>query len=469
MKWHGIAGRFQLWLLALLAVAGLLGARGARAQDSGAILVANFRGPVTPVLLSYLDRIIGDAEANGASALVLELDTPGGSVAITEQITQRLARARVPVIVYVAPSGAHASSAGTLVTLAGQAAAMAPGTTIGATSPVDSQGQDLPATMKAKETNTLVADIKNLTGRRGDRATAWAEKAVTEAAAATADEALQLGVIDAVATDVPDLLHKLDGRQVEVAGQLVTLQLSDRPIQPVELSPIEEFLNVLANPAIAAILLTLGTTGLLLELANPGSYLPGIAGAICLLLAFYALGVLEANWIGLAFVALAFVLFLVDLKAPTHGLLTFGGIISFLLGGFLLFNTPEMQVPWATLIVLALGTAAFFMFAISKALVAQHRPVTTGMESLIGRSAVVRQTLKPVGSVFVEGELWRAVVDDGPVPVGQQVIVTGYEGVRLYVRAAPAVTPDPSRAGTPRDAVGDARSPQSHTAPRDSF
>jgi membrane-bound serine protease (ClpP class) len=433
----------------VLTVAALLGAGGAQAQDGGAVLVANFKGPVTPVLLAYLDRAIGAAEGNGAAALVLELDTPGGSVTITEQITQRLARARVPVIIYVAPRGAHASSAGTLVTLAGHVAAMAPGTTIGATSPVDSQGQDLPATMKAKETNTLVADIKNLAGRRGAKATAWAEKAVTEAAAATADEALQLGVIDAVASDVPDLLHQLDGRQVEVAGQPVTLQLSDRPIQPVELSPIEEFLNVLANPTIAAILLTLGTTGLLLELANPGTYLPGIAGAICLLLAFYALGVLEANWIGLGFVALAFVLFLVDLKAPTHGLLTFGGIVSFLLGGFLLFNTPEMQVPWVTLILLALGTAAFFAFAISKALAAQHRPVTTGMGGLIGRTAVVRQTLNPAGSVFIEGELWRAVVEDGPVPVGQQVIVTGYEGVRLYVRAAPAVAPGASQASSP--------------------
>jgi membrane-bound serine protease (ClpP class) len=426
--------RIVIGLLALLAACSSFAAGHAGAEGNGAIMLATFRGPVTPVLAAYLDRTIGEAEANGAEAVIIELDTPGGSVDITKNITQRMARATVPVIVYVSPVGAHAGSAGTFITLGAHLAAMAPGSSIGAASPVGNGGEDLPATIKAKETNILVADIKNLAARRGDKAAEWAQRAVSDAAAATADEALQLGVIDAEAKDLPDLLRQLDGKQVNVAGKTVRLQLADRAIQPVGLSPVEDFLNTLANPAVAAILLTLGTTGLLLELSNPGTYLPGVAGAICLLLAFYALGVLQANWIGLAFIVLAFVLFVLDIKAPTHGVLTLGGIVSFVLGGFLLFNRPEMQVPWATLIVLALGTAAFFAFAIAKAVRAQRRRPATGIESLVGKAAVVRTALNPDGTVYVDGELWKATVDGEAIPAGQSVVITGFQGFQLRVR-----------------------------------
>jgi membrane-bound serine protease (ClpP class) len=385
-------------------------------------------------------------------------------VDITKDITQRMASSTVPVIVYVSPAGAHAGSAGTFITLGAHLAAMAPGTSIGAASPVGNGGEDLPATIKAKETNILVADMKNLAARRGDKAVAWAQKAVTDAAAATADEALQLGVIDAVANDLPDLLRQLDGKQVNVAGKTVRLQLSDRIIQPVGMSPVQDFLNTLANPAIAAILLTLGTTGLLLELSNPGADLPGVAGAICLLLAFYALGVLQANWVGLAFIVVAFVLFVLDIKAPTHGVLTLGGIISFILGGFLLFNRPEMQVPWATLIVLALATAAFFAFAIAKAVGAQRRRPATGIESVVGHVGIVRQALNPEGIVFVDGELWKATVDGEAIPAGQSVVVTGFQGLRLRVQRndeatgrVPAASGMDNRNRAPRPAAGRAQ------------
>jgi membrane-bound serine protease (ClpP class) len=223
---------------------------------------------------------------------------------------------------------------------------------------------------------------------------------------------------------------------VQVAGQAVTLQLSDRPVTRLGLSPIQDFLNKITDPSIAAILLTLGTTGLLAELYNPGTYLPGVAGAICLLLAFYALGVLEANWAGLGFVALAFVLFVVDIKAPTHGLLTVAGLACFLLGGFILFNTPELQVPWATLLILAAGTAAFFGFAIAKTVAAHQKRPVTGMEGLIGMVGEVRQPLEPAGMVMVDGELWRAETSNGPVPAGERVTVTGYQGFCLHVRRA---------------------------------
>ncbi len=431
---RGKRARVRLTFWWLLSVALVLIAAQVAAQGTPVVKLATFQGPVTPVLAEYLDRVIGQAEAAGAAALVIELDTPGGSVDITKTITQRMAAARVPIIVYVAPRGARAGSAGTFITLAAHVAAMAPGSSIGAASPVGVEGADLPETMKAKATNLLVAEIKNLAGRRGEKAVAWAEKAVLEAAAATADEALKLGVVDIVAEDLPDLLRQLEGRPVEVAGQQITLHLSGLPVEPVPLTPIENFLNTLTNPALAAILLTIGLNAILFELSNPGGYLAGIIGVICLLLAFYALGTLNANWVGLGFILLAFVLFVLDIKAPTHGVLTLGGIISFVLGAFLLFNTSELEVPWATIIALALATAGFFAFAIGKALSAQRLQPATGMEGMIGRVGVVRRALDPVGTVLVEGELWQAESEAGPVAVGERVIITGYDGFRLRVR-----------------------------------
>ncbi len=434
MKRRNTRVKLNFWLLALLAA--VLIAGQASAQTPGAIKLAVFQGPVTPILAEYIDRTISDAEASGAAAVVLQLDTPGGSVDITKQITQRMTSATVPVIVYVAPRGAHAASAGTFVTLAGHLAGMAPGSSIGAASPISSEGTDLQATAKAKETNVLVADIKNLAARRGDKAVAWAEKAVAEAAAATADEALAMGVIDVIAQDIPDLLRQLDGKTVTVAGQEVKLQLRDRPIEETSLSPIQGFLNTITNPTLAAILLTIGLNAILFELSNPGGYISGVIGVICLLMALYALGQLEANWVGLGFIGIAFVLFVLDIKAPTHGALTLGGIVSFVFGAYMLFNTAELEVPWATIIALALATGGFFAFAIGKALAAQRRRPTTGMEGMIGEVGEARQTLAPAGMVLVHGELWRAEADGGPIADGERVVVIGQEGFRLRVKKA---------------------------------
>ncbi len=427
---EGIRLGFSLLMLVVMLAFSSL----ATAQTEGAVRLARFKGPVTPVLAAYIERAIMAAEASNAAALIIELDTPGGSVDITKNITQQMTAARVPIIVYVAPRGAHAGSAGTFITLAGHFAAMAPGSSIGAASPVGSEGADLPETLRAKAVNILVADIKNLAARRGEKAVAWAEKAVTEAAAATADEALELGVIDVIAQDVPDLLRQLDGRTAVVAGQTVTLRLSDLPVEEVPLSPLESFLNQLTNPALAAILLTIGLNAILFELSNPGGYVAGIIGVVCLLLAFYALGTLNANWAGLGFIALAFVLFVLDIKAPTHGILTAGGIISFVFGAYMLFNTAEINVPWLTIISLALATAGFFAFAIGKALAAQRRQPTTGMEGMKGQHGEVRRDLTPEGMVLVSGELWRAVSESGPIPAGEKVVVTGQDGFILKVK-----------------------------------
>jgi membrane-bound serine protease (ClpP class) len=419
-----------VWIMVLLALV----IAPASAQTTGGVKLAVFKGPVTPVLASYLDRAIADAEASGASAVILELDTPGGSVDITKDITQRMQSSTVPVIVYVAPSGAHAGSAGTFITLAGHAAAMAPGSSIGAASPVGNEGADLPDTLKAKATNILVADIKNLAAHRGEQAAAWAEKAVSEAAAATADEALALGVVDAIARDVPDLLQKLDGKTVTVGSKPVTLHLEGQPIEEVPLNPLEGLLNAITNPAIAAILLTIGLNAILFEISNPGGWIAGAIGAVCLLLALYALGTLQANWTGLGFVVLAFVLFVLDIKAPTHGLLTFAGIVTFIFGSYLLFNTPEMTVPWATIIGLGASTGAFFAFVIAKALLAQRLRPSTGVEAMVGEIAVVRRALEPDGMVYVEGELWRARSESGRLTVGERVVVTAQDGLRLQVK-----------------------------------
>jgi membrane-bound serine protease (ClpP class) len=426
--------QYKLWLWAVSLLVLLLGQ--ASAQTEGAVKLAKFKGPVTPILQAYIDQAITDAENTGAAALVIELDTPGGSVDITKQITQRMTASRVPVIVYVAPTGAHAGSAGTFITLAGHAAAMAPGSSIGAASPVGSEGVDLPDTLKKKATNILVADIKNLAARRGEKAVAWAEKAVAEAEAATADQALALGVIDVIAQDVPDLMQQLNGRTVTVAGEEITLALKDAPVEEVPLGPIQDFLNTITNPALAAILLTIGLNAILFELSSPGGYAAGVIGVICLLLAFYALGTLNANWAGLGFIVIAFVLFVLDIKAPTHGVLTFGGIAAFVFGAFLLFNTPDLEVPWPTIISLALATAAFFAFAMAKAWAAQRRRPTTGMDSLVGRAAEVRQALTPDGMVYINGELWQAESESGPIAAGEHVIVTGQEGFALRVKSA---------------------------------
>lgn len=406
----------------------------ALAQGRPRVDVLTFQGPVTPILVSYIERGIQQAERDGAVALVLQLDTPGGSVELTGQITRRMRNADVPIIVYVTPNGAHAGSAGTFITLAAHVAAMAPGTRIGAASPVGEQGQDLDETIRRKITQDLIADLENMTRRRGPAATEWAKRAVEEAEVATAEEALELGVIDIIAVDLQDLLRQLDGRAVEVKGRTVVLQTADAEIKEIPLGALENFLNTITNPAIAAILLTLGLNAILFELSNPGGYVAGIIGAVALLLAFYALGALDANWTGLGFIVLAFVLFVLDIKAPTHGVLTLGGIASFVIGAAILFNVPDVEVPWPTIIALALATAGFFAFAIAKAISAQRLQPATGFEGLLGQTAYARSELNPSGTVFLKGELWQAIAEDPPIPAGAEVIVMRRQGMRLIVR-----------------------------------
>ncbi len=437
-QWKNWVG-FSLWLVVLFS-----GSIGVWAQEDVTgeadaprhVSVLEIEGPVTPVMISYIERGIGAAEATAAEAMIIKLNTPGGQIDLMNEIVQLLLQADVPTVVYVYPRGAYAASAGTLITLGAHVAAMAPGTTIGAASPVGTQGEDLGETMEQKVKEDLKAQARALAARRGEEAIAWAESAIEEAKAATAEEALEMGVIDFVADDLDDLLLQMDGFQVEVDHRDVTLHTAEAEVREQPMSFVEQFLHIITNPTIAFILLTIGINAILFELSSPGGYAAGVVGVICLLLAFYALGVLPVNYTGLILIALAFVLFVVDLKAPTHGVLTVGGIVSLVAGALILFNSPLYQISLSAVISVAVVTGLFFAFAVAKVVQAQRATSVTGQEGLIGGLAQARTDLAPDGTVFISGELWDATAMDGPIEVGEKVEVVSMDGFHLNVKKA---------------------------------
>lgn len=423
-----------LLILGILAVV-LGGAASARAQGSRADLL-EVKGPVTPMVASYIRRGIREAESDGAVCLIVQLDTPGGSVGVMAEIVQAIANARVPVVVYVAPSGAMAASAGTFVVLSGHVAAMAPGTTIGAAHPVGAQGEDLSETMKEKEVNALAAQVRALAQRRGEKALNWVERAVRESVSATANEALELGVIDVIADDTEDLLAKLDGMTLSVANAEVTLHTREAFIRPIAMTPVEGFFHAVSDPTIAYILLIVGINALILEFSSPGGFMAGVIGVICLLLGLYALGTLSVNYTGLLLIGLAFALFIAEALTPTTGALAAAGVGALVLGSMLLFDSPYLAVSRGVIAGVALATGGFFLFAVSAIVRARRRCVATGREALVGRKARVRRALNPEGTIFLEGELWSAVAEDGPIARGEEVEVLALEGFRLRVRRA---------------------------------
>jgi len=335
-----------------------------------------------------------------------------------------------------------AASAGTVITLAGHAAAMAPETTIGAASPVGPEGEDLGETMAAKEKNILKATVRSLAEGRGQGAVDLAESTIESAAAVSATEALQIGLVDFIAQDRQDLLEQLDGFTVQLASGEITLETTDAAITEVRPSLIEQLLTILTNPNIVFLLLTIGVQAILIELSSPGGWVAGFIGVVCLSLAAYGLGILPVNYFGLVFLAIAFVLFVLDIKAPTHGALTAAGVASLIVGALVLFNSPSVpavqrvSVP-LVIIVSLLSGAMFFTFVIF-AVRAQKTPVRMGMESLPGRLGVVRDPVSPVGTVQLGGELWTAEVIDRneELPAGAKVEVVRVEGNKLFVRKA---------------------------------
>lgn len=436
----------------------------AAAGEGAAVYSVSVDGPITSVTADYVARGLGRAEAEEAAGFLIVLDTPGGSVDSMLEIAGSLLNASLPTLVWVGPRGAQAASAGTFLVLAADAAGMAPNTTIGAASPVGAGGEDLPETMDRKVTEDLAATARSYADRRGEPAARWAEDAVRRAASATAEEALALGVIDAIAASPQALLEEIDGLRVEAPpGEQRRLATRDAAIEPVEPDLAERLLGFLAHPAVALLLLTIGVNAILIELSNPGGFVAGIIGVLALVLAFYSLGALDANLIGLVFVLAAVVLFVLELKSPSMGLLTMAGLGLFVAGAVILFRDSAYGVPWFTIGLLGLATTAFFAIVVRASWRTMRQPPQAGVESLIGQPAEVMRALAPEGLVLIQGERWRAVLlGGGSAPVGARVRVTGRSGHTLQVRAEPEAAGVP---GEPPEPPAGSRPPEAPPAP----
>jgi membrane-bound serine protease (ClpP class) len=398
-------------------------------------------GGINPATADFIHEALVAAEREGAAALIIQLDTPGGLLDSARAIVKDLLASPVPVIVYVAPSGAGATSAGVFITMAANIAAMAPGTNIGAAHPVTGQGENIGGAVGEKIENFTVSLSKSIAQKRG-RNVEWAEQAVRESVSITEQEALELGVVDLVANNLEDLLRQVDGREVTIAGTTRRLALGDADIVRREMRFKQKLLNVLANPNVAYLLMTAGLLGLYVEFTNPGVIFPGVAGGICLLLGLTALQVLPINYSGLALIGLGLALLITELFLPSFGMLGVGGIVAFVLGSLLLFDTPESDLALDPAIVYAAAaTFGGFTMLVSVLVFRSHRrKPALGREGLLGEIGEVRFAIPgraPGGKVLVHGEYWTAVAD-GPIDVGQRVEVIGIDGLRLTVRPVPS-------------------------------
>lgn len=431
--------RILLFLLVGLTV--LQSAFAVSAQSGGPlVIIMTAEGPIMPPMYEYIKRGIQTAERENAEVLVIELNTPGGNVSTMSEIIELIGNSEVPVVIYVSPRDAQAASAGALITMAGDVAAMAPRTVIGAASPVSGSGGDIESTMERKIKEDMKAKVRALVERRGEEATLLAEAMIEDAVAVTANEALDAGLIDFVADDTEDLLQLLHGVTVDVRGETRALNMEDVQTRPLEMSFIEEFLLLLTDPNIAFLLLAIGVQAVLIELSSPGGWFAGFLGAVFLVLAIYGMGVLPINWFGLIFMAIAFVLFILEIKTPTYGALTTAGVASFIIGALVLFNSPgtpqfqRVSVPLVIGMGIFLGALSFIviMFAIR----AQRAPVRIGMESMLGKTGTAIMFQRGAGQVQVGSEQWSAEksADSEAIRKGDPVEVVEVRGLRLVVR-----------------------------------
>ncbi len=427
-------------LAALIGAAALATAKPRRAVPEpavpppaghGRVLAAELTGPVTPVMAEALHTAIARAESRGYAALILEIDTPGGLESSMREMVKDLLASPLPVIAWVAPSGSRAASAGVFITIACDVAAMAPGTNIGAATPINMQGP-MDSTLARKVTNDASAFARTVAAQRG-RNVVWAERAVREAVSASETEAVELRVVDFVAANRAELLEKCDGRTWRRGQETRTLALKGLPVDVLATGFRQKLLALLADPNIAYLLLMLGFYGLLFELQNPGAILPGVVGGICLILAFLALSTLPVNYAGVALLVLAVAFFLAEVKVASHGMLAAGGVVAMLLGSLILFRGEGVALSWTVILGATSVTALFFLFIVGAGLRAQRRKVQTGSAGLIGERAVALDSLAPVGRVMIGDTSWRAVAD-APVSAGETVEVTGVEGLTLHVR-----------------------------------
>jgi membrane-bound serine protease (ClpP class) len=401
------------------------------------VSLINIDGAIGPATASYVARSIDEARSQNAQCLIIQLNTPGGLLDSTQKIVQSFLGSPVPVVVYVAPTGATATSAGCFITIAASVAAMAPATTIGAAHPVSIGGfpsggeEKTDETMKQKLENFSVSYIETIAGKR-QRNVEWAKSAVKESASITAEKALQLKVIDLIAADIADLLQKLNARVVD--GR--PLKTAGAEVSEIKMSPSEHVFQKLWRPEVMFILMLIAMYGIIAEVSTPGAILPGVAGAIALLLFLYMAAVLPVNVTGLVLIALAIMLFIFDVYATTHGVLTVGGVIAFLIGSLMLFNRadPLYRLSLNYIIPATLITAAFFVFVIGKGLRAQLLPVKVGRETLIGKTVTA---LTPIdsrgGRVFVEGEYWNAI-SETPIEKGQQAEIAAVQGLTVNLK-----------------------------------
>src|SRR6266568_5895568 len=321
-----------------------MGASALAADAPAAVLVGHIQGEINPITARYVDRVVSDGEADNAAAVVFVIDTPGGLIDSTYQITARFLATRIPIVTFVAPAGARAASAGTFITMAGHVAAMAPATNIGAAHPVDSSGGDIQGDLRLKAENDTAAEITKIAIARGRNAS-WAEDAVRKSVSVRDDEALQLKVVDLSAGDIPDLLAQLDGRIVKQNGRSTTLVTKGASTEDDPMNPFETLLHFIVDPQISVLLFSLGSLALIFELQNPGLILPGVVGVIAIVLALFSFGTLDANAAGIALMLFAIVLFIADIKMPTHGFLTAGAIASLVLGIIVLFPPSRPTFP----------------------------------------------------------------------------------------------------------------------------
>jgi membrane-bound serine protease (ClpP class) len=414
------------------------------AQDTKTVYVMPVDGVVDQIMEGYIRDGIAKAEREGATAVVIELDTPGGALDATREIVKTLLNAPLPVIVWVGPGGSRAASAGTFITMAAHVATMAPGSNIGAATPIDSSGEDIGEDLRAKILEDTQALLRSISAER-DRNLDWALSTVTDARSYTADEAVEQGGVDGTARTLDDAIAFADGRTVNVQGQPVTLDLADATSTEINMNPLQSLLHLLSDPNIAFILFTLGFYGLLFELQSP-NFVTGILGGIAIILAFIGFGSLPLNLAGLLLIGLGIVLFILELTVTSHGLLAIGGIVCFVLGAAALYTepgtptAPDVAVAWPVIASMTLVTAVFMTLIIIAAV--RSRRIGTA-EGLIGAGlpsnamGEVRRPLNPIGSVYAGGEEWTArAVDERTIDRGTPVRVIRTDGLTLVVEPA---------------------------------
>jgi len=392
-------------------------------------------GAINPVVTEFIIQSIEDAQDDDAELLVIEMDTPGGLMESMHQIVKAILASEVPVAVYISPGGSRAGSAGVFITMAAHIAAMAPGTNIGSAHPVSlGGGQDTSKVMTEKIVNDAVAGIRSVAEKRGRNAD-WAEKAIRESANITEKEALKIHVIEYIVPCVDSLLAEIDGKEIVVVNGKKVLETKKAQIVEYEMSWRQRGLNVLSDPNIAYLLMMLGMAGIFFEIYNPGSIVPGVVGGISIILALYALQTLPVNYAGLLLILLAVVMFLLEIKVQSYGILSIGGVVSFVVGSIMLIDSPLpfFQISLQLIIAAAISMSAFFIFAIGMVYRSQKRIPTTGREGLIGDVGQVIETINPEGAVEVHGEIWNAFADE-KIKKGQKVKITEVDSNHLKIK-----------------------------------